>query len=81
MLTPHGYLSVFKKDIVCEINPRIKRNFAISAKISFYFDLKMQKLLEDGTFKFDDTKISNTALHINPQAGNVTENVLDSVIE
>ena len=79
--TPHGYLSVFKKDIIREINPIIKRNFATSAKISFFFDLKMQKLHEDGSHKFDDSEISNIPLHINPQDKNVTEDVMDCVID
>ena len=79
--TPYGYLNFFKNDIIREINLRIKRNFATYAKISFYFDLKMQKLLEDGSYKFDDSEISNKPLHINPQDKNVTEDVMDCVID
>ena len=78
---PHNYLSEFKEDIIREINSKIREDFATSAKISFYFDMKMQKLMEDGSCKFDDSQIKGGPFHINPQNHGLTEQIMDSAID
>ena len=56
VFTLHGYLSQYKQKIMREINPKIKNYFATSAKIWFFFSMKMQKLNEDGSYIYDNTE-------------------------
>ena len=81
LLPPHGFLLKYKNKIITEINPMIKKNFATSAKNYFYFSMKMQKLLENGSYNFSDTQIKSVPSHINPQDQNVHENIIDCAIE
>ena len=81
VFTPHGYLSQYKQKIMSEINPRIKKNFATSAKIWFFFSMKIQKLNEDGIYIYDVSEIKTKPFHINPQTDNVTENIMNSAID
>ena len=80
LFTPQGYFTQFKKEILCEIKPLIKEHFATSAKIYFYVNLKMRKLLENSTYDYDETILKTSAFHINPQAENVTEEIIESAI-
>ena len=40
----------------------------------------MAKLLEDSTYNYSDSAIKTVALHFNPQAENVTEEIMDRAI-
>ena len=52
LMLPHEFLSSKKQQIIDEINPLLKKYFPGTAKIYFFFILKMRKLQEDTTYAF-----------------------------
>ena len=46
----------------------------------FFLNLKMRKLREDSTYDYSDSGIKTLPLHINPQAENVTDDIMNRAI-